>query len=1039
MWNAFYKNPRLLLLTLLLVVVWGLSALHALPRIEDPEIRQRWAMITTPFPGASADRVEQLVTNPIEQALMEIEEMDEVISTSSKGVSTIFAVLDDRVIEVDSAWADVRDRLADITSQLPAETLTPQYEPFLSKANTLIAAFTWQQDTPPNYSALIRSADELAKTLQALKGTERVEIVGAPTEEITVAVDAATLARLNLTPQTLAQQIKLSDAKVPTGQLYGDRSDLLLEVNSELDSLERLRTIPIRATTDGQSTQLGDIATITQGIRMPATDLALIKGRPAVVVAALMDSNQKIDRWSRDAKQAVADSQQQLSTHVDCSIIFDQSQYVNRRLNQLFVNLLLGGTCVLATTVVMMGIRAGFIVGAALPITALMVFIGMQLIGFPLHQMSVTGLVIALGLLIDNAIVVVDEIDARLKQGMTVAIAIHKSARTLLVPLAASTLTTVLTFIPTVLIPGDVGEFVKGVAVSLVLALLSSWAVSLTVIPALVGWANALPLPRRAVLRRWWVGDMSWPSLTRDYRRSLDFVLHRPRLGIALALVLPLFGFLVAPALSLQLFSPVDRDQFYVELELPAQTAIAQTRSVVEAVNRQVLQSPNVTDVHWFLGKSPPEFYYNTDRWRDRQPNYAQGVVQLSTFKDSQTIIQHLQSELGRDFPQARILVRQLEQGDWFPAPVELRITGPDLATLQQLGAQARQVLAETPQIVHARDSLTGALPKLALNLNETQARIAQTSNSSIAQQLDSYLEGAVGGSVFEGKEEIPVRVRLEQRTRGNLERIETLSLLPSETLQPSAGIPLAGLGDVELVPELATITRRNLKRVNNVQGFVTAGSLPTAVLLDFRQRLKSSDFQLPPGYSMAFGGEFETILHSVQGVLPMLLPTGISIVTILVLSFNSCRLACIILGVGICAIGLSLASLWLFRYPLGFMAFLGTVGLVGIAINDSIVVLAGLRTDAQARCGDRGAVREVVVRATRHVLTTTFTTVTGFIPLLLGGGQFWPPLAVCIAGGVLGTTLLALYLVPCAYLLSQQSALNRKRFSQTLLLQQLS
>lgn len=518
--------------------------------------------------------------------------------------------------------------------------------------------------------------------------------------------------------------------------------------------------------------------------------------------------------------------------------------------------------------------------------------------------------------------------------------------------------------------------------------------------------------------RRWWNIGFSQPALTRLYQRCLDYILVQPLLGVLLALILPITGFLMASDIPEQFFPPAERDQFHIELELPASASLQETESVAVEARKILLSHPEVVNVHWFFGRNAPSFYYNIQQIRKNSPNYAQALVQLDSSQNSRQQIRILQEELDQAFPLVRVLVRQLEQGPYIAAPIELRIYGPNLDILSELGKQAQARLAEIADVTHPRTSLGEALPKLGLSLDEEQARLTGLNNTEIAQQLNGNLEGTLGGSILEDTEELPVRVRLSNQTRANLDQIASLNLLPTTKSKNAPAVPLSNVAKIQLVPELATITRRDGKRVNSVQGFITAGVLPAKVLTDFKQQLLHSDFQLPIGYRMEFGGESaernQTVgkLISTVGILLVLM------LAILVLSIASFKSAFIIAIVGMCSIGLGLYSLWMFGYPLGFMAILGTIGLVGVAINDSIVILAALRADSQASKGDSKAIRLVVVRSTRHILTTTITTVAGFVPLLLDGGEFWPPLAICIAGGVGGATLLALFFVPCAYLL---------------------
>ncbi|MEQ8972001.1 MAG: efflux RND transporter permease subunit [Coleofasciculus sp. C1-SOL-03] len=1016
--NLFYRNLRLLILTICLIVVWGFSSFLSLPRMEDPELTQRNALITTRFPGASASRVESLVTEKVEKELFEIEEIDTIESTSRLGFSTVAIQLKDEVSNVERVWSQVRDQLTDITPQLPPGALEPTFEDSQAKANALIVALTWELETPTNYAILSRWSEELEDQLRLIRGTEAVERFGAPAEEIVVEISPHRLTVLGLTAQELSQQILSSDAKVAAGQLRSRRNDLLFEVEGELDSLERIRRIPIRFGDTAQSTRLGDIAQVKKGIVEPASELALIHGQPAIAVAAMVESSQRLDQWTQVADQTLAKFRRQLPPGIGLQVIFNQNRYVEARLNDVINNLLLGAVLVVGVSFFIMGWKSALIVGSALPLSVLMVFGTMKLLAIPLHQISVTGTIIALGLLIDNAIIVVDEVQIRLREGVSPHRAVTQTVRHIAVPLLASTLTSVLAFLPIALAPGGTGEFTGTIGVTVILALLSSLALSLTVIPALVARLHAWG--GGTVSGAWWQTGFSHPGLTRVYRWTLAQSLARPIFGVTLTLLLPISGFLVAPHLEQQFFPPTDREQFYIDFELSTSTSLDLTQSSVIRARQLILRHPEVVDVHWFMGKSAPSFYYNVIGDRENAANYAQGLVQLHANVNSRPLIQRLQDELNQEFPQARAIVRQLEQGPPFAAPIELRLYGSDLDCLRDLGNQIRAELANVPDVIDTRADLTEALPKLALNLDQEQVRLAGIDKTAIAQQLDANLEGVLGGSVLEATEELPVRVRLSNPNRSNLDQIASLDLLPSQRLEVGNGrrIPLSALGDIELVPDLATISRRNGQRVNTVQGFITAGVLPANVLADFEHRLAARGFELPPGYSFDFGGEAGERNSAVSNLVSTLGVLLILMAATLVLTFGSFRLAGIIVLVAVFSVGLALGSLGLFGYPFGFTAILGTIGLLGVAVNDSIVVLTALQENDQGRPVSWRAAREVVVHSTRHVIATTLTTIIGFTPLMFDRSGFWPPLAVVIVGGLGGTTLMALYFVPSAYLL---------------------
>ncbi|NEN92023.1 MAG: efflux RND transporter permease subunit, partial [Okeania sp. SIO3H1] len=595
----------------------------------------------------------------------------------------------------------------------------------------------------------------------------------------------------------------------------------------------------------------------------------------------------------------------------------------------------------------------------------------------------------------------------------------------LFMPLMASTLTTALAFLPIALMPGPSGEFVGSIGISVILAVLSSLLISITISSAITAklYHNPSHNSWQKTKQPWWKMGFSNSYLTQIYQLSLRSVYSSPLLGVLLGLILPITGIVQLGTLPQQFFPQVDRDQVQIELELPALTSIEKTRNTALQVRELILKHPEIDELQWFLARSAPKYYYNLKVGKERYLNYAQGFVQLNTIAKPE-LVNRIQAEVDRAFPEAQILVRLLEQGPPFDAPVELRIYGPNLEELQQIGEQARALLAQTPKVTHTRSTLNDVRPQLKLLVDEEEIRLAGLDRASVSEQLDTLLEGNLGGSVLEGVEELPVRVRVSNSQRGDFSEIKSLDLQPTGSSlnqnrqNATDTIPLSALAEVELEPQFSVIRRRNGRRVNSVQGFIAAGVLPSEIFTKWQQKLNDSDFEIPSGYWSEIAGEAEQ-QGNAQGNLFSTLPVILVLsASILVLSLNSFRAASIIGLVAICAVGLGFFSLWLFGYPFGFMSLIGTFGLVGIAINDSVVVMAAILEDPEASQGNRRATRKVVLRSTRHVIATTLTTMIGFVPLLLGGGGFWPPLAVAIAGGVGGSTLVALYLVPCSYLL---------------------
>ncbi len=1015
--DLFYRNRRLLMLVIALITVAGLSSIYVLPRLEDPVLKQRAAIIHTTFAGANAVRVETLVTEPIEDALKEIEEIRVIRSGSRNELSTITMELHDYVSDVETVWSRVRDKLNDIQPMLPAGADDPWFVDLKFTAYAALYSLTWTSPEPLNHAVMSRYAESLEQELRNMVGTDDVDLFGWNSEEIVIEVDQHELANLDLTPADVARAIHSSDAKVSAGGLRGQSSDIVVEVQSEFESLERIASTPLKTNADGTLVSLGDIGTIHKAIVDPPDTRALVRGCQSIVLGCFIQTDMRIDLWTADATELVEAFRQELPQGLQLEPIFVQDQYVSQRLRTLLVNLALGAAAVTFVILLMMGWRSALVIGSALPLAGLMVLAGLRFLGIPLHQMSVTGLIIALGLLIDNAIVAVDEMRSQLQAGFSPAAAIRSTVDHLAVPLLGSTFTTCLAFAPLAFMKGPAGEFVGSIGISVILAVTASLFLSLTVVPSLVAMLQKNFQQHRT--GSWLQHGFGNATLYRIYRKSLDALFLRPWVGIGLGVLLPIAGFLGMSQLPEQFFPPSDREQLQVTMQLPPQASIFETIESAERARQVALQFDEIDAVQWFIGESAPAFYYNMLPIRAGIPNYAQAMVQSHPGVDMTELVHRLQSRLQNELLGAQIIVKQLEQGPPVDAPIMIRIFGQDLNTIKQVGDDLRLVLAQIPEVVTTVSDVGSSTSKLSLQVDEDQARLAGLSHLEIAGQLRTALDGEIGGSMVEGTEVLPVRIKLLREQRASSRNLDSFDLVTVSTVGGArTRVPVDAIADWKLVPGDTSIERLNGYRMNELQVHLKAGVLSSQVLADFQERLAAAKYQTPAGVTIDYAGQSAERNRAVgnllasAGVLLVLMLAG------LVLSFQSFRLAGLIALVGALSVGLGLAALWWFRYPFGFMAIVGIMGLVGVAINDSIVVLAAIRGDNSARQGDRQAVAQVVFHSSRHVLSTTLTTIAGFIPLILAGGGFWPPLAIAIAGGVSGATILALYFAPSVYIL---------------------
>lgn len=1002
-------NTRFLILMTALLIVSGLAAFSSLPRAEDPIITNRFANVTTSFPGASAERVETLVTEVVENKLRELSEIKLLSSTSRPGISIVTIELKDEITEPEPVWSKARDKLSDITPVLPTGSGVPDLDSDHTYAFTIISALTWDGPGETDILTLGRYAKELAKRLRTLSGTEFVDEYGMPKEEIQVNLRTADTAAFGRSSINIGDSLTGADAKNSAGQLVSHFARFGLEIESELDSIERIKQVPLIVDDNGHIIRLEDVASVTRSAKTPESEMALIDGEPGVIVAARMVPDLRVDQWTERAMNVIARFQQDLPSNIKVNILFDQQGYTTTRLVDLGQSLLIGFSLILIVLFVTLGVRAAVLVAIALPLTSMFTLSLMKMTGIPINQMSVTGLIVALGIMVDNAVVMVDTIQSYRLKGQARLEATINALSHLWVPLLGSTLTTILAFAPIILMPGATGEFVGAIAITVSFSLVGSYILSHTVI---AGFATML-LPSHTSGDHWYNTGLRIPALTHAFARSVKLAIKHPTISLLLVLAVPITGYWSISQLTEQFFPPSDRDMFEVQVFLPPQASIYATEASTELVDDVIRSYEGVERVDWLVGANFPSFYYNLQATQNNAPYFSQAMVKMDSFQTANKVIPELQERLNREIPSAQILVRKLEQGPPFKAPIELRVYGENLDTLKSIGEDIRLILANTPHVTHTRETLQPGTPKVWLKVDEDTAKLNGITLNQFANMLQATLVGRETGSVTEGSESIPIRVRVANEERENLSHLGNLRLpISSDTY--TTGVSVSTLADLELTTSRGAITRRNGERVNTIEGYIQAGVLPQTVLNEFQQRL--SQYTLPAGYHIDFGGESAERDRSVSLLISNISVVVVLMILVVVMSFNSFRLSTIIFMVAGLAGGLGLLSVWVFNYPFGFTVIIAMLGIMGLAINAAIVILAELRLDEKASSGDIDASVDAVMACTRHITSTTITTVGGFMPLIIAGGGFWPPFAVAIAGGTVLTTLISFYFVPVVY-----------------------
>lgn len=1011
-YTAFFRKGHLLALSIIIILVAGISAVNTLPRLEDPRIDLRNVIVLTSFPGASAERVEALVSDVLEDELRQLYEIKEINSTSKAGFSSVFIELQDWTDNSSNQqiFSKIRDSIDEASKRFPVGASEPILEDKRgATAFTILLSINANYPNNTQLTQVGRMASELSDRIRNVNGTELVRIYGEPSEEITVTIDPQRLAVTGMSLQEVSQRIEQADPKLPAGVIRHPYKDMRLQVSQPIDSTAVLAQIPLQSVNGGYL-RLQDVAQISRGLATPVSEIGILDGKQTIFIAARMQTTVRVDKWTEGVKEKLDQFNQEFGSSVSAEVVFNQNDYTEARLGELSSNLLLGSAVVMLVVLFFMGAKASWIVGLALPLCASFAVFSLSFFDQQIHQMSIFGIIIAIGLLIDNAIVITDEIRLNLlDQTQSRIQVLQKSVNHLFSPLLASTLTTILGFMPIFLLTGNIGDFIGPIAISVVMALVGSLAISLTIIAALA----ARYLPRDTdVKASWYKRGYQLPAVSMAFRQLIGKAIKRPLLILPMVVIFCLMGFVLSQQLANVFFPSADRDQFEIYVILPDGSSINHTHATALEANDYIAQQSGIEQVTWMIGVSTPAVYYNQVMSRDNASNFANAVITTDSVARADELIVDLQYELQNLLPQAKVIVRKFGQGPPISAPLEVDIFGNDLQILDQLGKQVQVAMTKVPGLTQSLVSISSGEAEVILDISENQSYLSQLTLSQIAQQLQVSLSGRTGGSILEGTEELNIRVRISDEKRAALKELDALPLIAGQGENRQL-LGVGSLGALRIEPSISGITRMDGERVNKIQGYL----LPSIAAVSASEQLREiieETVVLPQGYRIKLAGdadEQQQALGQLATYLPVLL---VLMITSLILSFGSVRFASVIGVVAILSVGLGFFSLWLSGLPIGFNPLLGSAGLIGVAINGSIVVIAAIAANPEAMKGNAAAIVEETMSCSRHILSTTFTTVGGLIPLLLfSEGTFWPPLAVVLAGGVGFSVILSLVFTP--------------------------
>jgi multidrug efflux pump subunit AcrB len=988
---------RVWILVVLALLIYSIYSFITLPRSEDPEFDTVDIRVTTVYPGASASKVTDLVTKPLEEAIEQADGVRSITAETSNGLS-FFKVKLFNDADPKEGLANVEEKIDSVRDSLPEGA----FDPFVLLLNTgnipvNIVALTG----PDDYRLLDEWSQTLSDDLSRIDGIAKAEVTGLPERQIKVQIDNDRLAQYRIPLLHVADVLGRENAGVPGGKLDIGSRRLVLSSPNDYRSLQDVAATVISAG-EGSLVRLGDVATVEDGYAEPRYRFRT-NGRNAVLVQATKREGTNNVRIAEEVRDTVERLRPRLPRELEMHVISDRGASVQALLSDLGWNALQGGIAVVVVVTMFLGLSEAMIVSISLPFSILIAFLLMSATGLQLTQFSIFGLVLALGLIVDAGLCVVENIGRHLEEGDSIFEAIAEGVHQVQAPVMASTLTMVAAFVPMLAMEGNIGSFIRELPLTVIYSLGASLFVSFTVVPLLLFVLWRIRPPKHEKRKEW--------RVIGRYIELAKWALRHRLLTVVVSVALFVLSLAAIPLIGLQFFPKAEKQYFYVNIRLSSDANLATTSSIVAQVEGLLARESDIRAFTSCIGIGCPYVYYNVEP-ESESPGYAQILVNVrddypGTEVEAYALVvnEKLQQVVGAD-----IQPLILEQGPGGAADIEVRIRGADNDTLSKV---ARDVVARIQGVrglVDLRDSLGSKAPRLAIDMDRDRAALLGVDSQSFSQTLYMALDGLEATEYRATEDSTPLVVRISPSSIRAVADVNRLYL-------PSTRGGVVLLGDVAAMretTEFATTHRLDGEPAVLVRANV-AGRLTDQAAIDVGREL--ADFELPSGYRMEIGGENEDRDEAFLQMGLALVAAILLIYAILAIQFNSfVQPFVILLTVPFGVVG-AVFGLVVTGSPFGFNAFIGLVSMTGILISDAII-LTDFANYLQ-RVEGKGQYESILESARvrfKPVMSTSLTDTAGLLPLVLFGGSLWKPVAVVLCFGLTISTLLVLLIWPVIY-----------------------
>ena len=990
------------------LLTFGIFSFTHMGRMEDPDFTMRTMVVGVSWPGASPQQMSDQVTDKLEEKLRDLPGVDYTKSFTDGSKSVIYINLKEDLPsnKIRPAWEEARNMINDEWKSLPSDVQGPSINDRFDDVYGTIYALSGDEFS---YEEKRQQAENLKRQLLSVPNVKKITLIGVQEKSLDVTINKDKLASYQVSTQQLLTALKQQSAMVPAGMVNTDTNNVYLRINGVFDSVDAVKNMPIRI--NNQTIRLGDIADVTMTYKDPSSPQFYYEGKPAIGIAISMDAGANNIEFGKAIDTKLKELKTTIPAGLSLDQVSNQPHIVKESIGDFSQSLFEAIAIVLLVSFASLGIRTGIVVALTIPVVVSTTFVLMYENGIYLHKVSLGALILALGLLVDDAIIVVEMMSVKLEEGFNHWRAATFAYESTAFPMLSGTLITCAGFLPLALAEGMVAEFTKSLSIVVFMALILSWIASVLVSPVL-GYKiieNKAEKPESEWTRRDHIMHRLKTVFYARFESLLHWALGHHKAVLLLTLGAFILSLLSFPLIKQEFFPSSTRNEIIISMQFPQSSSIDYTQNQAKSLDALLKDNEHIDHFTTYVGEGSPRFVLTLEPELPRA-NFMQTIIVTKSLEDRDALFKDLQDQLNDQYPSALINMQFVQIGPPSKYPVMLRVSGPDASEVKTIANDVKAKMQEDKDLHNIAFDWPDTEPVAQIHIDPDKARMLGINSYAVSLHLQSLLSGTKSGEYYEGNQTIPVTFRLSGNENHNL---AALSSLPIQTGNGSY-VPLSQIATISMSQEEGIIWHRNMMPTISIHANVGPGVLGNAKTKEIYNKLAEYRQDLPTGYTIDLDGSAE---KSVTAVQKLLMPMPIMLFAIMtILMFQLKRIALMFMALFTAPLGLIgvVLALNITRTPLGFMAILGIIALSGMIIRNSIILLDQIEIHRAEGQSAREAIINSATLRFRPIMLTAIAAILGMIPLM--GSVFWSPLAIAFSGGLLVATILTLIVLPVMY-----------------------